>query len=67
MAANGVQFVAYDGNGNVAALVNATTERSPPITNTAPSVNSSAPPAQWPSQSVQLFHQILRWETGPVL
>ena len=51
IVSNGVQFVANDANGNVVALVSATNGTAPPITLTAPSANSSAPPAQWPRSS----------------
>ena len=49
---NGAQttncFVAFDGNGNVAALADAGSTNFWRSTNTAPSGRSSAPPAPWP-------------------
>ena len=47
-AVNGVHFVAYDGNGNVAGLVQSRRRHQSAATNTAPSGKSSAPPGPWP-------------------
>jgi hypothetical protein len=41
-------FVAYDGNGNVAGLVNSTNASVSAATNMAPSEKPSAPPDPWP-------------------
>ena len=43
---NGTHFAAFDGNGNVASLVNAADGTATPTMNTAPSARPSASPAQ---------------------
>jgi len=60
----GTYYYCYDGNGNVVALVNAANGSVAANWDTAPSANSSAPPAHGEGQPLHVLHQVLRLGDG---
>ena len=63
----GTYFPCYDGNGMWWRWSTRRQEPSRATRNTAPSANSSAPPAQWRSSTLPILHQVLRLGNGTLL